>query len=119
MYEVLKAGGFTNGGLNFDSKARRASNTMEDIFLSYIAGMDTFALGLRKAAEIIKDARLDKFIETKYASYKKGIGQKIVQNKIDLMGLYEYSKDLKIANIVVPSGHQENLEQIVNDILFK
>ena len=43
MYEVLKAGGFTNGGLNFDAKARRGSYTMEDIFLSYIAGMDTFA----------------------------------------------------------------------------
>ena len=25
MYEVLKAGGFTNGGLNFDAKARRGS----------------------------------------------------------------------------------------------
>ena len=46
MYEVLKAGGFTNGGLNFDAKARRASMTQEDIFLSYIAGMDAFALGL-------------------------------------------------------------------------
>ena len=45
MYEVIKAGGFTNGGLNFDSKARRGSFTMDDIFNSYIAGMDTFALG--------------------------------------------------------------------------
>ena len=40
MYEVLKNGGFTNGGLNFDAKARRASNTYEDIFQSYIAGME-------------------------------------------------------------------------------
>ena len=46
MYEVLKAGGFTNGGLNFDAKARRSSNTAEDIFLSYIAGMDSFAVCL-------------------------------------------------------------------------
>ena len=44
MYEVLKAGGFTKGGLNFDSKTRRGSNTNEDIFLAFIAGMDAFAL---------------------------------------------------------------------------
>ena len=49
MYEVLKNGGFTNGGLNFDAKPRRASHTYEDIFLSYIAGKDTFALGLKIA----------------------------------------------------------------------
>lgn len=51
MYEVLKAGGFTNGGLNFDSKARRGSYTRDDILHSYIAGMDTFALGLRAAVK--------------------------------------------------------------------
>lgn len=39
MVEVLRAGGFINGGLNFDAKTRRASMTAEDIFLSYIAGM--------------------------------------------------------------------------------
>ena len=61
MYEVLKAGGFTNGGLNFDAKARRQSNTFEDIILSYIAGMDSFALGLIKAREIIDDGRIDEF----------------------------------------------------------
>ena len=59
MYEVLKAGGFTNGGLNFDAKARRGSYTPEDIFYSYIAGMDSFALGLRIAAKIIEDGRID------------------------------------------------------------
>ena len=36
MYEVLKAGGFTTGGLNFDSKARRASFKPEDVFISHI-----------------------------------------------------------------------------------
>ena len=40
MMEVIKAGGFTNGGLNFDAKVRRASFTYEDIALAYITGMD-------------------------------------------------------------------------------
>ena len=59
MYEVLKAGGFTNGGLNFDAKTRRGSNTPEDIAYSYIAGMDGFALGLKIADKIIKDGTID------------------------------------------------------------
>ena len=87
MYEVLKAGGFTNGGLNFDAKARRGSYTMEDIFLSYIAGMDTFALGLKAAAKIIEDGRLDKFVDDRYASWTTGIGADIIAGKADMESL--------------------------------
>lgn len=76
MYEVIKAGGFTNGGLNFDAKTRRGSNTNEDIFLSYIAGMDAFALGLRIAVKIIEDGRIDNFVAERYSSYNNGIGKK-------------------------------------------
>lgn len=68
MYEVLKAGGFTNGGLNFDSKARRGSYTREDILHCYIAGMDTFALGLRVANALIEDGRIDQFVDERYSS---------------------------------------------------
>ena len=59
MLEVIRAGGFTNGGLNFDAKTRRGSNTPEDIAYSYIAGMDSFALGLKIADKIIKDGTID------------------------------------------------------------
>ena len=116
MYEVLKAGGFTNGGLNFDAKARRASNTFEDILLSYIAGMDAFALGLRKAQKIIEDGRIDAFIEQRYASYKKGIGAQIQQKTVTMESLYAYAKNLSV--VTVESGRQEYLESILNNILF-
>ncbi|MBR4210633.1 MAG: xylose isomerase [Lachnospiraceae bacterium] len=116
MYEVLKAGGFTNGGLNFDAKARRQSNTYEDILLSYIAGMDAFALGLLKADALIADGRLDAFVEERYASYKEGIGKRIVEGKETLESLAAYAANL--TNIQVPSGRQEYLETLVNDILF-
>ncbi|MBP5176967.1 MAG: xylose isomerase, partial [Clostridia bacterium] len=116
MYEVLKAGGFTNGGLNFDAKTRRQSNTFEDILLAYIAGMDAFALGLIKAEAIIKDGRLDGFIKERYSSYESGIGKKIVSGNETLESLAAYAAELK--NVGPVSGRQEYLEAVLNDILF-
>ena len=75
MYEVLKAGGFTTGGLNFDSKARRASFKPEDVFISHIMGMDSMALGLRIADRLIQDGRLDRFVAERYAASIMGSGR--------------------------------------------
>jgi xylose isomerase len=116
MYEVLKAGGFTTGGLNFDAKARRQSNTFEDILLSFIAGMDSFALGLRMADKLIRDGRIDEFINDRYASYKIGIGKKIIDGTTNFDELYAYT--LTRENIQVDSGRQEYLEAVINNILF-
>ena len=117
MYEVLKAGGFTNGGLNFDAKARRASMTLEDIFLSYIAGMDSFALGLLIAAKIEADGRLDEFVRERYASYESGIGLDIVSGKATLESLSEYA--LRMGEVKpLTSGKQEYLESVLNQIMF-
>ena len=117
MYEVIKAGGFTNGGLNFDAKVRRASFTFEDIVLSYIVGMDTFAYGLIKAYEIIEDGRIDNFVKERYSSYNDGIGAEIVNDKATLEMLEEYT--LANGQTKVESGRQEMLEGIINNIIFK
>ena len=117
MYEVLKAGGLT-GGFNFDAKSRRPSNTYEDMFESYILGMDTFALGLIKAAEIIEDGRIDGFVAQKYSSFNEGIGAKIVAGEATLEELADYAHNLK--NTTEPcSGKQERLQGVLNSILFK
>ena len=117
MYEVLKAGGLT-GGFNFDAKSRRPSNTYEDMFESYILGMDTFALGLIKAAEIIEDGRIDGFVAQKYSSFNSGIGAKIVAGEATLEELADYAHNLK--NTTEPcSGKQERLQGVLNSILFK
>lgn len=116
MYEVIKAGGFTNGGLNFDAKARRQSNTFEDVLLSYIAGMDAFALGLIKAYELIDDGRIDSFIAERYSSYNDGIGKAIREGNTDLEALANYAAELE--GVIPASGRQEYLESVVNDILF-
>ncbi len=116
MYEVIKAGGLT-GGFNFGAKNRRPSNTYEDMFEGYILGMDTFALGLIKAAEIIEDGRIDDFIKNKYASFESGIGAKIVGGETSLEELAAYAENLR--SVATPgSGKQERLEGILNSILF-
>ena len=116
MLEVLKAGGFTNGGLNFDAKARRGSNTWEDIAYSYIAGMDAFALGLRKAAAIIEDGTIDKFVADRYASYKDGIGKKIADKTASIEELEAHA--LAMGDVSVSSGRQEYLENVMNRLMF-
>lgn len=117
MLEVLRAGGFTNGGLNFDAKARRGSMNHEDLFLSYIAGMDAFALGLKKAAKIIEDKRIDEFIKERYNSFKDGIGAKIVSGEADLEMLSNYAIGLNKVE-EKSSGRQEWLESVLNEVIF-
>ena len=117
MYEVIKAGGFTKGGLNFDAKTRRGSNTPEDIFLAYVAGMDAFALGLRAADRIIRDGRLDAFVKDRYASYESGIGKKIVDGSATMEELELYALNMGDVTTNV-SGKQEYLENLLNGILF-
>lgn len=117
MYEVIKAGGFTKGGLNFDAKTRRGSHQPDDIFYAYIAGMDAFALGLKIADKLISDGRIDQFIEDRYSSYKIGIGADIVAGKVTLADLEKHALLLEDVSIL-DSGRQEYLENIVNAIMF-
>ncbi len=117
MYEVIKAGGFTNGGLNFDAKTRRGSNTKEDIFLAYIAGMDAFALGLKCAEKLIADGRIDAFLEKRYESYNSGIGKKIKDGTATMEELSEYA--LNMGDVTTNmSGKQEYLESVINSVIF-
>ncbi len=117
MYEILKAGGFTNGGLNFDAKNRRPSNTPEDMFRGFILGMDTFALGLIKAAALIEDGRIDAFVKARYSSFSQGIGAKVRAGEASLQELADYALTLD-AGALPESGRQEYLEEIMNEILF-
>ena len=116
MYEVIKAGGLT-GGFNFDAKCRRPSYTYEDMFISYILGMDTFALGLMGAEKIINDGRIDQFIKEKYSSFESGVGKKIVDGKTTLAELAAIA-DKMGAPTLPGSGKQEYLESVVNQLLF-
>ncbi len=118
MLEVLRAGGFVTGGLNFDAKTRRGSYTPEDIAYAYIAGMDAFALGLRRAVAMIEDGRLDAFVANRYASYTEGIGKKISDRATSLAELEQYALNMGEVS-TNGSGRQEYLEHIVNGMLFR
>ena len=116
MYEVLKNGGLT-GGFNFDAKNRRPSNTKEDMFYGYILGMDTFALGLIKAAKLIENGTLETFLKEKYRSFESELGQKIRSGKATLEELAALASEKKTC-AVPASGRQELLESAVNAVLF-
>lgn len=117
MLEILRAGGLT-GGLNFDAKCRRPSNTHEDMFHAYILGMDTWALGLINAAKIIEDGTLDRFTEKRYASFKNTeIGRKILSDEASLEELAAYADKLG-APALPSSGNQEYLQHVINGVLF-
>lgn len=90
---------------------------MDDMFHAYILGMDTFALGLIKAAKLIEDGRIDSFIEERYASYKSGIGAKIRTGNTTLAEFAAYAEEMGAPELP-GSGRQEYLESVVNQILF-
>ncbi|MDF2935095.1 MAG: xylA [Paenibacillaceae bacterium] len=116
MYEILKNGGLGKGGVNFDSKTRRASFEPIDVVYSHIAGMDSFARGLEVAAKLLEDKVLENVVENRYASFNTGIGADIVAGKTDLKSLEAYA--LQNNPIVNVSGRQELIKSVLNQYLL-
>ncbi|HWN93394.1 MAG TPA: xylose isomerase [Methylomirabilota bacterium] len=115
MLTILNMGGFTTGGTNFDAKVRRESFEPEDLFHAHIAGMDTFARGLKIAAAIRKDGRLAEFVKQRYSSWDSGVGREIERGKMDLEKLAAHA--LKNGEPKVESGRQELLENLINEFI--
>ena len=115
MIEVLKMGGFTTGGLNFDAKCRRESFEPVDLFHAHIGGMDAFARGLKIAHRIIEDGRLDAIIKQRYSSFDAGIGAKIEKGEVGFAELEAYT--LSNGEPFIASGRQEMCENLINEYL--
>ena len=116
MYEILENGGIAPGGINFDAKVRRTSFEMEDLFLAHIAGMDTFARGLKAAARLKEDKFFDNLKADRYASYQEGIGKDIISDKTDLKSLTEYALSNK--EVKNKSGHIELVKAKLNEYIY-
>jgi xylose isomerase len=116
MLSVLKHGGFKTGGVNFDAKVRRESFEPVDLFHAHIGGMDAFARGLKIAAAIRKDGRLDDFVRNRYASWDTGIGAKIEAGRIGFRELEAYMLGKGEADRN-SSGRQEFLENLINEFI--
>ena len=112
MLEILQAGGFRNGGTNFDAKTRRNSTDPEDLFIAHISGMDVFARALVIADNILNNSDYLKIRKERYASYDSGKGTEFESGKLLLEDLYSIAKETGEPKQI--SGKQEMLEQLIN-----
>ncbi|KAL7581597.1 hypothetical protein ACA910_022154 [Epithemia clementina (nom. ined.)] len=117
MQVIVRKGGFTTGGLNFDCKVRRESVDPVDIFYGHIGAMDCYALGLRKAAKMEADGEMRRMLDERYLSWKaEALGQKIAEGKATLEECVEYAKSKGEPEL--KSGRQEAFEIIRNRYLY-
>ena len=114
MLQVIRMGGFTTGGLNFDAKVRRNSVAPEDLFIAHIGGMDIFASGLEKAVQLIEDRRIPSMLKERYASFESGNGKAFAEGKLTLDQVASLAKPYE--QVAKTSGRQELYENILNQI---
>lgn len=114
MLQVIRMGGFTTGGLNFDAKVRRNSIAPEDLFIAHIGGMDIFARGLEKAVQLIEDGRIPSMVKERYASFDFGNGKLFSEGKLTLDQVASLAKPYE--QVAKTSGKQELYENILNQI---
>lgn len=110
--QILRNGGFQDGGTNFDAKTRRNSTDLQDIFIAHISGMDAMAHAFLSAVEIMEQSPLPKMLKERYASFDSGIGKQFEDGKLTLEDVYNYGK--KVGEPKQMSGQQELYEAIVN-----
>ncbi len=116
MYEILKYGGLKTGGVNFDAKVRRESFEPIDLFYAHIGGMDAFARGLKIAAAIRADGKLEGILKERYASWDSGLGAEIEGGKHSLASLEKVALE-KGEISGNRSGRQEMIENLINTYL--
>ena len=116
MCVVLQNGGLHSGGLNFDAKARRESTDLEDLFIAHVGGMDAFARGLVIADRMRQNGKLATFKAARYASFDSGRGKDFADGKLSLKDLRDHAAKQPEPKKV--SGKQEQLENLVNQVIF-
>jgi xylose isomerase len=112
MLQIIRNGGFVNGGSNFDAKLRRNSTDPEDIFIAHISGMDAMARALLNAAAIVEESPLPAMLKERYASFDSGEGKAFEEGKLSLEQLADYAR--KHGEPHQTSGKQELYETIVS-----
>jgi len=114
FYEVLRAGGFTTGGTNFDAKLRRQSLDAEDLILAHVGGMDACAQGLKAAAKMLEDGKLEAARSARYAGWDSAEGKALLNSDLESI------TQKVLAEKIDPeprSGRQERLENLVSRYL--
>lgn len=112
MLEILRGGGFTTGGLMFDTKLRRQSTDRNDLFHGHIGGMDVMARSLLAAHRLLEVDELEQWRSARYSGWGSDDGATIMNGDVTLAELHER----QLADDSEPqvrSGHQEFLENVV------
>jgi len=115
-YTILKVGGFTSGGFNFDAKIRRQSIDPDDLLIAHVGSMDACARGLLIAEKIITDGKLDGFVNERYAGWDGREGKAILAGRRSLDDLANYVLNRNLEP-QPKSGKQEYLERLINEYL--
>lgn len=116
LYYVLRGGGFTTGGLNFDAKVRRQSIEPDDLVHAHIGAMDVCARALLVAERMLADGALEAFVRDRYAGWDTEAGRAILAGKRSLADLAARVENEGIEP-QPRSGRQEYLENLVNSYL--
>ena len=113
LLAILRGGGFTTGGLNFDAKVRRQSFEPADLFHAHVGAMDVCARALLAAERLIVDGQLAREVEARYRGWSDPLGQEILGGRA---GLEELSRRVIERNqeVLPVSGRQEYLENLIN-----
>jgi len=111
FYEILRAGGYTTGGTNFDAKVRRQSLDAEDLILAHVGGMDTCARALICAAKLFEDGRLEAARAARYAGWNGAGAQAMLAGGLDAAAARVAAENL---DPKPRSGQQERLENLWN-----
>jgi xylose isomerase len=117
IYEIEKAGGFTTGGFNFDTKLRRQSMARSDLFHAHIGGIDTLARALLVAADMIEHGDLQRLRDERYAGWSGELGTAIMSGDRSLADL-EHQVSTEGIDPKPVSGQQERLENLVNQRIW-
>jgi xylose isomerase len=118
LYEIVKGGGFTTGGFNFDAKLRRQSIARDDLFHAHVGGIDTLARALLVAADLVHAGTLAKMVEGRYAGWDGELGRSILAGGVSLADLAARVESAEIDPAPV-SGRQEQYENVVNRHLWR
>lgn len=116
IYEILKAGGFTTGGMNFDAKIRRQSIDPNDLLHAHVGSMDACARGLLIAAKIIEDGKLANNLKARYAKWNEPKNKAMLAGQESLEEIAARVHQTGIDPQPV-SGRQEFLEGMLNTYL--
>ena len=113
---IIRSGGLSGGGINFDAKTRRNSTDLEDLFYSHIGGIDIFARSLLIVEKIINDSDYIKLLDQRYSSFDSGIGKSFAEGNLNLDELATHAKNNGEPSL--KSGKQELLENLINRFIF-